>query len=121
MKRMAREGTSEDLIGAPAPDDARKPDSPTDIDKPSWKYVFRKALREFTSDECTDIAATLTYFSVLALFPALVALVSLLGVFGQSAETVLAILSDIAPALGGRRAARPDRRLQPVTLQRASP
>ncbi len=97
MKRMAREGTSEELIGAPAPDDARKPDSPTDISKPSWKYILRKALREFTSDQCPDIAATLTYFSVLALFPALVALVSLLGVVGQSANTVLTILGDIAP------------------------
>ena len=90
-------GASIDRRDAPAPDDDRKPDSPTDLHKRSWMYVFRKAAREFTSDQCTDIAATLTYFFVLAVFPALIALVSLLGVFGQSADAFIGILSDIAP------------------------
>lgn len=60
----------------------------------------RKAVREFSSDQCTDIAAALTFFSVLALFPALIALVSLLGVFGQgktSVNALLSIVQDVAP------------------------
>lgn len=77
---------------APAPEDERKPDSPADVTKPSWKYISRKTLREFTSDQCPDLAAGLTYYSVLSLFPALLALVSLLGIFGQPEKTTAALL-----------------------------
>ena len=77
---------------APAPDDSRKPDSPADVTKPSWKYVAKKTLREFTKDQCPDLAAALTYYSVLSIFPALLALVSLLGIFGQAEKTTGALL-----------------------------
>lgn len=84
------------------PDDPRKPDSPTDLTKRSRKYVLRKTLREFIEDQCTDLAAALTYYAVLALFPALLALTSLLGIVGQaqtSIETVLDIADDlVAPS-----------------------
>jgi membrane protein len=86
---------------APAPDDSRKPDSPTDVTKPSWKYVAKKTLREFTKDQCPDLAASLTYYAVLSLFPALLALVSLLGIFGQAEKTtgaLLEIVQGFAPA-----------------------
>lgn len=85
----------------PDPDDDRKPDSPTDLHKRSWIYVVRKTVREFSKDQCTDLAAALTYYAVLALFPALVALISLLGVFGQGQSTVdalLEIVDQIGPA-----------------------
>jgi len=80
-----------------APDDAGKPESPTKLTKPSWKYITRKTLREFTDDQCTDLAAALTYYSVLALFPALLALVSLLGLVGQAGKTdqLVGVLSDM--------------------------
>lgn len=87
-------------LAAPDPDDARKPDAPTDIHKRSWKYVLGKTVREFTSDQCTDIAASLTYYAVLALFPALIAIFSLLGVIGQgqaAADAVLGIVDEAAP------------------------
>ncbi len=87
-------------LAAPDPDDARKPDDPTDIHKRSWKYVLGKTVREFTADQCTDIAASLTYYAVLALFPALIALFSLLGVIGQgqaAADAVLGIVDEAAP------------------------
>jgi membrane protein len=77
---------------APAPDDSRKPDSPTDVTKPSWKYIAKKTLREFTKDQCPDLAASLTYYGVLSMFPALLALVSLLGIFGQAEKTTEAML-----------------------------
>jgi membrane protein len=86
---------------APAPDDSRKPDSPTDVTKPSWKYIAKKTLREFTKDQCPDLAASLTYYAVLSLFPALLALVSLLGIFGQADKTtgaLLEIVQGFAPA-----------------------
>ncbi|MFC7491401.1 MULTISPECIES: YihY/virulence factor BrkB family protein [unclassified Knoellia] len=74
------------------------PESPTDLSKPSWRYVLRKTMREFSKDQCTDLAAALTYYAVLALFPALLALLSLVGLFGQGQQTVdtlLGILRDV--------------------------
>ena len=68
--------------------DERGPDSPTDLTKQSWMYVLRKTAREFSEDQCTDLAAALTYYAVLALFPAVIALVSLVGLVGQGPQTV---------------------------------
>ena len=70
-----------------------KPDSPGDLTKPSWLYTLRSTIREFVDDECSDLAAALTYFAVLALFPAMIALLSLVGLLGQSDETVETILT----------------------------
>ncbi|KLU11045.1 YihY/virulence factor BrkB family protein [Kocuria sp. SM24M-10] len=85
--------------GAPGedPDSAEKPSSPTQISKPSWSYVLRRTAHEFRRDECTDSAAVMTFFAVLSVFPALLAVVSLLGVVGQAeatAETLLRLLHE---------------------------
>jgi membrane protein len=82
---------------APDPDDDRKPDSPSDLHRRSWFYVLRKTRREFGEDQCTDLAAALTYYSVLALFPAAIALVSLLGVVGQAQNSVTTVLDVLKP------------------------
>ncbi|MDQ0616599.1 YihY/virulence factor BrkB family protein [Arthrobacter globiformis] len=87
---------------APAPDDTRKPDSPTDVDKPSWKYIARKTLREFTADQCPDLSAGLTYYAIFSLFPALLALVSLLGIFGQAEKTTAALLEIVQGVAPGQ-------------------
>ncbi len=82
----------------PAPDAADKPDSPADVTTQSWRFVARKTLGEFSKDQCTDLAAALTYYAVLALFPAAIALLSLVGLVGQGAQTVdtlLQILRDL--------------------------
>ena len=79
-------------------DAADKPDSPADLTKQSWFYVARKTVREFSDDQCTDLAAALTYYSVLALFPAAIAILSLVGLVGQGPKTVdtlLQILRDV--------------------------
>ncbi|WP_089251173.1 YhjD/YihY/BrkB family envelope integrity protein [Rhodococcoides kyotonense] len=83
------------------PDDPRKADSPTELTKPSWMFVIKKTAREFSRDQCTDLAAALTYYAVLSLFPAILAVVSLLGVFGQGQATVdgvLQIVGDLGPS-----------------------
>lgn len=85
---------------APDPDDPRKPQSPTDLDKPPLKFALKRTVREFSADQCTDLAAALTYYAVLSLFPALIAMVSLLGVFGQGKSTTDALLG-VAQDLGG--------------------
>ncbi|MDV3220925.1 YihY/virulence factor BrkB family protein [Intrasporangium sp.] len=85
--------------GAVAPDHPRKPDSPPDLRKRVWKVSLKRAVHEFSHDECLDLAAGLTYYGVLAIFPGMLALVSLLGVFGQGQATVDALL-DILEAVG---------------------
>jgi len=87
-----------DPTTAPEPDAPEKPASPTDLTKPSWRYVVRRTIGEFSDDQCTDIAAALTYYSVLALFPAAIAILSLVGLADQGDETVdtlLQILRDV--------------------------
>lgn len=83
------------------PDDPRKPQSPAQLTKPSWIYIMRATARQFSRDQCTDLAAALTYYAVLSLFPAILAIVSLLGVFGQGQKTVdavLQIVGDLGPS-----------------------
>jgi membrane protein len=78
--------------------DAPEVESPRDLSKESWLYVLRKTASEFSRDECTDLAAALTYYSVLALFPAAIALTSVLGLVGQGTtgvEKVLQIIGDL--------------------------
>lgn len=77
---------------------ADKPDSPRELTKPSWTYVLRKTLREFSDDQCTDLAAALTYYAVLAMFPAALAMLSLVGLVSdgpKTVETLLGIMRDI--------------------------
>ncbi|MGI8803783.1 MAG: YihY/virulence factor BrkB family protein [Solirubrobacteraceae bacterium] len=50
-----------------------------------WRRALRQTIKETREDNLTDWAAALTYYGVLALFPALIALVSILGLIGQSA------------------------------------
>jgi membrane protein len=74
---------------------ADKPDSPGDMKKGSWIYVLKRTLSEFSKDQCTDLAAALTYYAVLALFPALLALLSLVGLVGQGPKTAKTIISTL--------------------------
>ena len=83
------------------PDDARKPDSPDDLTARSWKYILRKTLREFMTDQCTDLAASLTYFGTLAVFPAMLAFVSILGLLGDAQKTtndLIGLAEGLVPA-----------------------
>ncbi|WP_125776720.1 YihY/virulence factor BrkB family protein [Antribacter gilvus] len=86
--------------GTPAPDDPRKPDHPTDLHKRSWGYVLRTTVRQFSRDQCLDLAAALTYYAVLAAAPALLALVSLLGLAGNGqrmVDQVLGTMEGVVP------------------------
>jgi membrane protein len=82
----------------PDVDEGRAPDDVTDLPKQSWKGVLKRAMREFNEDKVTDWAAALTYYAVLSIFPMLLALISLLGLFGQSAtQPLLDNISGVAP------------------------
>jgi membrane protein len=93
------EARSDDArFGRGGVDERRAPDDVTDMPKESWKGVMRRAWREFNEDKVTDWAAALTYYGVLSIFPMLLALISLLGLFGQSAtQPILDNISSIAP------------------------
>jgi membrane protein len=77
---------------APAPDDPRKPDSPVDLQKRSWWYTSKMAFAEYKRDQCSDLAAALTFYAVAAVFPAFIVLASLVGVIGQSRQTANALI-----------------------------
>jgi membrane protein len=101
---------------APDPESAEKPDSPADLKKQSWLYVLRKTIREFSDDQCTDLAAALTYYAVLALFPAAIAILSLVSLVGQGPKTV-DTLTQILRDIGAGSAADT---LEPTLTQLAS-
>jgi membrane protein len=91
---------AETVEDRPDADDPGKPDSPTELTRPSLLYVLRQTAGEFTRDQCMDLAAALTYYAVLSLFPALLVVMSLLGVIGQgprTADTILGIVDDVSP------------------------
>jgi membrane protein len=72
----------------------------TDERSTAWATLKRTAL-EFNEDGLTDWAAALTYYGLLALFPALIVLVSLVGLFGDpesTAQTVTDIVTGIGPS-----------------------
>jgi membrane protein len=98
---------------APAPEDPRKPDSPDDITKRSWLYVLRKTLRELGKDQCTDLAAALTYYAVLAIAPALLAVTSVLGLVGDPQKMV----ADVLKIAGDVGVSSVDETLKPILTQ----
>ncbi|NUR10083.1 MAG: YihY/virulence factor BrkB family protein [Nocardioidaceae bacterium] len=76
-----------------------------DLDRDTWLQVLRRSARKLLADECTDQAAALTYYGVLSLFPAVIAVISLVGVVGDGPKTVRTLL-DIAQQLGADSATR---------------
>jgi len=67
--------------------------------------TLKRTATEFMEDNLTDWAAALTYYSLLALFPALIAMVSLLGLFGDP-KTTTSSLTEIITSIGPESAAQ---------------
>ncbi|HEX5526828.1 MAG TPA: YihY/virulence factor BrkB family protein [Solirubrobacterales bacterium] len=61
--------------------------------------TLKRTLTEFQEDNLSDWAAALTYYGLLSLFPALIAMVSLIGIFGDP-QTTTAKLTDIVNEIG---------------------
>jgi membrane protein len=74
---------------AQAKSEQRAPGTPTGLGARSWGGVLKRTVQEFRADNLTDWAAALTYYGVLSIFPALLVLISLLGLAGQSATQPL--------------------------------
>lgn len=85
-----------DTADAPAADSKKKPQTPVKLKGTSWKYAFKRAVKEFTADGGTDLAAMLTYYTVLSLAPALLAIFSIVSlVLANNADTVTGLVDDV--------------------------
>jgi membrane protein len=74
------------------------PDKPGELDRGSWWQAIKRTVREFREDNLTDWAAALTYYAILAVFPALLALVSIVGLMGSSTtQSLIDNLGQVAP------------------------
>jgi membrane protein len=85
----------------------------------TWPTLKRTAL-EFREDNMTDWAAALTYYGLLSLFPALIALISLVGLFGDPkaiTDQLTQIVSDIGPGSAADTFAGP---IRSITENRAA-
>lgn len=60
--------------------------SETSVRRDSWLYAAKRTVREFTRDGATDLAAALTYYAVLSMVPALLAMLSLLSLISGGSE-----------------------------------
>jgi membrane protein len=77
----------------------KAPDSPTDLGKRSWLGTVKRVFSGFRDDNVTDWAAALTYYAVLSIFPAFIALISILGLVVDPA-TITRVVTDVVAQLG---------------------
>ncbi|WP_412517704.1 YihY/virulence factor BrkB family protein [Actinomadura madurae] len=76
----------------------RGPGAPTDLPVRSWGQALKRTAGEFKKDNLSDWAAALTYYSILSIFPAILVVVSLVGLAGQSAtDDLIDSVGDLAP------------------------
>jgi membrane protein len=95
---MATTGQHTQEAPARRGDERAAPDGPTDLRGRSWGGVLSRTVREFKEDHLTVWAAALTYYGILAIFPAIIALVSILGLIGPSAtQPLLDNVAQVAP------------------------
>ena len=77
---------------------AAQPSQPSELPRSAWLDVLKRTLQEFKRDNLTDLAAALTYYGVLAIFPMIIIVVSLLGLIGHSAtQPLIDNLGKVAP------------------------
>jgi membrane protein len=77
----------------------KAPDTPTDLAARSWFGTLKRTVSEFKDDNLTDWAAALTYYAVLSIFPAFIALISILGLVVDPA-TITRVVTDVVAQLG---------------------
>jgi membrane protein len=69
-------------------------------DRPSTFATLKRTFTEFSEDNLTDWSAALTYYGLLSLFPALIALVGVIGLFADpqgATQTITDVVSQIGP------------------------
>ena len=78
--------------------DPAVPDSPKEMPKAGWLAILKRSVKQFKHDDITDRAAALTYYGILAIFPGMLVLVSVLGLTGKSTtQKLVDNLGAVAP------------------------
>jgi membrane protein len=83
----------------PQSDAGRGADEPTDIPARGWKEIFWRVYEQIGEDRVLAVAAGVTFYALLAIFPAITALVSIYGLFADPAsiQSHLSIVSAFMP------------------------
>jgi len=77
----------------------RMPDRPSQLGRGGWTGAIKRTVKEYKVDNLSDWAAALTYYGVLSIFPALLVLVSAIGLTGHSAtQSLLNKIGQVAPS-----------------------
>jgi membrane protein len=77
-------------------------DNPLEIPRSGWLQIGKRVLRQIVEDRVLAEAAAVTFYTLLALFPAIGALISLYGLFADPAaiESHLSMVSGLVPGGG---------------------
>ena len=78
------EGHAARLITATQPERGRHAEHPADIPASGWKDILIRVYLEFIKDRVLAVAAGVTFYTLLALFPGIIALVTLYGLFADA-------------------------------------
>lgn len=104
-----------------APDELRRDYRPTGTSTGTSPFTtLKRTVTEFSEDGLTDWAASLTYYGLQALFPALIALVGLLGLVGNphsTTHTITQIVTKIGPSSAAQTFAGP---IKSITSHRST-
>lgn len=80
-------------------EDASDPDSPLDLEPRDWKDTAKRTVKEMKDDRITLIAAGMAYYWFLALFPAVIAAIGVLGLISAPDATYESIQSSVRSTL----------------------
>ncbi|CAM3074118.1 hypothetical protein JHFBIEKO_4453 [Methylobacterium mesophilicum] len=76
-------GRAAQLTAATQPERGRAADSPAEMTRSGWKDIAVRVYLEFNKDRVLAVAAGVTFYTLLSLFPAIAALVSCYGLFAD--------------------------------------
>ena len=77
------------------------PDTPLDLHSGDWKSIAKRTLKEIKDDRLTFAAAGMAYYFFLAVFPALIALVGILGLVNVDASGIVESIRSSLPGGAG--------------------
>lgn len=99
----AHPATVADMAASDVEDEAgpdRSEPNPLRVSGQTWRYVLRRTMQEFIADQCVDRAGALTFFGVLGIFPAGLAVMAIVGIVGDTdavRERLLTLIGQVAP------------------------
>ncbi|HEX8665507.1 MAG TPA: YihY/virulence factor BrkB family protein, partial [Beijerinckiaceae bacterium] len=95
----SHEGRDAERVAQEQPDRGRQAASPSEIPAKGWKDILWRVYQEIGKDRIVAVAAGVTFYGLLALFPAIAAMVSLYGLFADpgTINEHLATVSGLLP------------------------